>query len=230
MLVIGCFQLSASEIEKIYQDDASVTAQTSATRLTPTHVMYGLKAPVKIMYEWSIPIETLADNPRLNGADRKAVSIAIDEGVLEEMTTNITEYEFNKDGKIDWVQSYDGDTPVKVRIWDLPGVFKVVFENGLPYRFTLVEDPSEGEDNQGICLDAYEIGLEEFSITYGSDGLPSELFGKAMPFFAFVGDDQYDDQYKEKYSDYKFDKNGNWTCRTVTTRLDKFKQFRAYEY
>jgi hypothetical protein len=78
-------------------------------------------------------------------------------------------------------------------------------------------------DKGEMFLDAYEKGFEEFTVQYGSDGMPASIKGLSMGFFG-------GGEYSEQYADYKFDNQGNWISRKVTTPYLTYVQFREYEY
>lgn len=199
-------------------------AEAKASECNPTMQLYGLKAPVKSMKEWKISTSILADNPQLNPSTPAAVQQAIDEEVLDGMTTSIVDYQFSADGKVvDWVE-YSGNNPSTVRISGMPGRFGVKFENGRPQQYILDQREFQKSLDEGlIFLDGYEMGCEELTMEYNPDGMPASMKGKAMDFFG-------GGQYSEQYSKYKFDAKGNWISRQVATPNDSFIQYRAYVY
>lgn len=205
----------------------SCSAHSAETSQGPTQTqkLYLLKTPVKVIREWDISTDILVENPQFNTSDYKIIDQAIENEEIDEMSTRIVTYEFNDDGKInDWVELYSNQTPVKVRVSGLPGIFNVDFDNGLPTKFTLDKEAFQKDLDEGkIFLDAYEKGLEYFTITYDENGFPSQLSGQSLEFFG-------GDPYKESYSKYVIDRNGNWTTRIVDTPYETKKQFRAYEY
>lgn len=208
----------------IWQSQTAKGEET-LTQLTPTQRLYQLKAPVKVIHEWDLSTEILADSPQFNTLDYKVIENAIEDGEIDEMSTRVVNYEFTNDGRInDWVALYSNQTPVKVRINDIPGIFNVDFKNGYPTRFTLDKNAFQNDLDEGlIFLDGYEKGLEYFDITYNNQGFPSSLSGKSLEFFG-------GEQYKETYSKYTIDSNGNWITRIVTTPYQTKKQYRAYQY
>ncbi len=208
----------------LWQAHAAQGAETS-TQTTPTQKLYQLSTPVKAMHEWEISTDILAENPELNTTDYKVIDEALESGILDEMSTQVIEYKFTTDGKIlDWVLQYNDQTPVKVIVHGLPGIFNVDFENGRPTRFTLDKNAFQKDLDEGmIFLDGYEKGLEYFDITYNNQGFPSSLSGKSLDFFG-------NQPYKETYSKYVIDQNGNWITRIVDTPYETKKQYRAYQY
>ncbi|MDE6652223.1 MAG: hypothetical protein K2K08_07445 [Paramuribaculum sp.] len=199
--------------------------QETSTQTTQTQKLYQLSTPVKVIHEWEIQTDILADNPQFNTTDYKVINKAIENGDLDEMSTRVVNYEFTSDGKVlDWVLQYNGQTPVKVRVCGLPGIFNVDFENGRPVKFTLDKDAFQNDIDEGkIYLDGYEKGLEYFDVSYNNQGFPSSLSGKSLDYFG-------GNQYQESYSKYTIDSNGNWINRIVDTPNETKKQYRSYEY
>ncbi len=189
-----------------------------------TLALYGLKKPVKSMKEWMVDLETISSNPNCDFKSSEGVKKALEAEVLDEMSTSVKTYEFTPDGKVDEWVVYSGDTPAKVRMSDLPGIFDVTFENGVPKQFRLDQKAFQDAVDKGeMFLDAYEKGFEEFTVQYGSDGMPASIKGLSMGFFG-------GGEYSEQYADYKFDNQGNWISRKVTTPYLTYVQFREYEY
>ncbi|MBD5340480.1 MAG: hypothetical protein HDR94_02795 [Bacteroides sp.] len=208
----------------IYQTHAAQGQETS-TQPTPTQKLYQLSTPVKVFREWDISDEVLAENPQFNTSDYKIIEQAIKDGYIDGMSTHIVKYEFANDGKVnDWVELYSHQTPQRVTVNGLPGVFKVEFEDGMPTKFTLDQEAFQNALDEGLLfLDCYDNGLEYFTITYDEKGFPSELSGQSMDFFGGK-------QYNESYSKYMIDRNGNWINRIVYTPYETKKQYRSYEY
>ena len=207
----------------IYQTHAAQGQETS-TQPTPTQKLYQLSTPVKVIREWYISDEVLAENPQFNTSDYKIIEEAIENGDIDEMSTYIVKYEFANDGKVnDWVELYSYQTPQRVMVNGMPGVFKVEFEDGMPTKFTLDQEAFQNTLDEGLLfLDCYDNGLEYFTITYDEKGFPSELSGQSMELFG-------GNQYTESYSHYKIDDKGNWTKRTVVTPFATKFQYRSYE-
>lgn len=170
------------------------------------------------MRQWNVSFDEAADITGYNLSDYKSVDRAIEDGALDEMTTQIVKYDFDTDGHSDWVTKRGANGPSQVHCQDLPGLFNVEYKNGKPFRFTLVEGSCDE-----IPLDSYDNGLEYFTLTYNSDGTVESMTGKTFGFFG-------NRTYVEKYSDYKFDSNGNWIRRKVETDSFTLMQYRAYEY
>lgn len=212
---------AGSTVEKAESAVAKVSVESAGES---TIALYCLKEPVKSMKEWKIDLETLAGNPNIDFKSSKGVKKAVEAEVLDEMSTSVVTYKFTPVGKVDGWIVYSGNTPAKVRISDLPGIFDVTFENGKAKHFTLDQKAfQDALDNGEMFLDAYEKGFEEFSVQYGSDGMPASIKGLCMDFFG-------GGEYSEQYAGYKFDQQGNWISRKVTTPYNTYMQFREYEY
>lgn len=212
---------AGSVVEKAESSVAKVPVGSAGES---TMTLYGLKKPVKSMKEWKIDLENLAGNPNADFKSSNGVKKAIEAGVLDEMSTSVVTYKFTPDGKVDGWIVYSGNTPAKVRISDLPGIFDVTFENGKAKRFNLDQKAFQDALDKGeMFLDAYGKGFEEFSVQYGSDGMPASIKGLSMDFFGGR-------EYSEQYAGYKFDRQGNWISRKVTTPYNTYMQFREYEY
>lgn len=203
-----------------------VTIAQGKSPLTVEQIMYEIKYPVKSLRCWQASEEDIASNPQIKFNDYKAVERAIDNGVLDEMTCSVS--------KIDIEPSKDGidiDYGCLTGQWEkpgfrlgLPGMFQVYLEDGKPVKYVLDEGKfQEAVDNGMMYLDAYEIGLENFNITYDSNGFAKKLTGIKMPYFN-------GGHYTEEYSNYKFDSHGNWVKRTVSTPYKNYIQYRSYEY
>lgn len=179
---------------------------------------YGLKTPVKVMRQWSVSFDEAADITGYDLNDYKSVDRAIEDGALDEMTTQIVKYDFDSDGHTDLVAERGANGPSQVALVEYPGVFNVEYKNGKPFRFTLVEGSCDE-----IPLDSYDVGLDYFTLTYNLDGTVASMTGKTSGFFG-------NSPYIEKYSEYKFDSKGNWIRRKVETEFFTLLQYRAYEY
>ena len=229
LLLLGCmtvFSACGGNSSSTKSQDSIKTEEAAPNAAGGTTLeLYNLKAPVKEIKEWSISISDLANNPGLNPAKLSEVEAALRSEVLDKMETRIYVYRFTPDLKADDDDvSYSGDTPIKTTRAGLPGTFDIGYENGLPTKFTLNEKDFQKSVDEGMLyLDAFEIGLEEYTIAYDSNGIPKSLSGKKMPFFE-------GGKYTETYSDYKYDDKGNWVKRKVTTPYDTMYQFRSYTY
>lgn len=203
------------------QNPTAAEKKPAPVKEITSYDLYNLKTPVKEMKEWVILVTDLAENPGLKPNNPDAVEAAIEAGVLEEMTTSITTYKFAPDSKVaDWVVSYSGKTPTEIINRELPGTFKVTYENGRPTQFLFNDERYQQEQ---IPLDFYEMGLENYTVKYDANGMPVSLSGTAMPFFN-------GGEYTETYSDYKFDEKGNWVSRKETTPYDTQIRYRSYVY
>lgn len=216
----GCSKTRGT-VEKFGSTGAKESVESAGES---TMALYGLKKAVKSMKEWMIDLETLAGNPNVDFKSSKGVIKALEAEVLDEMSTSVVSYEFTSDGKVDGWVVYSGNTPAKVMVSGMPGKFDVTFENSNAKSFRLDQKAfQEAMDKGEMFLDAYDNGLEEFSVEYGADGMPTSIKGLSMEFFG-------GSQYSEQYSEYKFDQQGNWISRKVKTPYDTFIQFREYAY
>ena len=204
--------------------ETAVAKEAAPTAGESTLALYGLKKPVKSMKEWMVDFETISSNPNCDFKSSKGVKKALEAEVLDEMSTSVITYQFTPDGKVDKWVVYSGDTPAKVRVSDMPGIFDVTFENGVPKQFRLDQKAFQDAVDKGeMFLDVYEKGFEEFTVSYGSDGMPASIKGLSMGFFG-------GGEYSEQYAGYKLDNQGNWISRKVTTPYNTYMQFREYEY
>ena len=221
-LTIGIASGNASTATALSPSEQTKTVSSSSDSGT-TLALYNLKTPVKKMHQWSIGLDVLADNPGLNPTTPSAVEAAIEEGILDEMSTSVTDYEFNQDSTVkDWI-TYSGTKPVKVFFCGWPGCFDITYSNGLPSEFILDRKAFDEAIENGMILDAFDLGFERFTITYDANGLPKSLSGKTLPFFG-------GSNYTIIYSDYKFDGKGNWVKRKATSPYHTEYQYRCYEY
>lgn len=218
LLAVACLIFSVCGATVSAQATVSTRVQGNGNEPTPFMRLLALRAPVKQFTQWAISENDLADNPGLNGADLKSVERAIMNGTLDEMSVSMPVYDL-KD--VDWS---DREAPLKGSICeDFPGTFKIEYSDGLPVKFTLDEDDFSELLESGCTMDAFDIGMDHFTMDYYKSGMPSCLKGKRMDFFG--GDD-----YEIRYSGYRYDEKGNWTRRKKTTKFDSMIEYRSYVY
>lgn len=180
--------------------------------------LMALNTRVKQFRQWGIPKEMIPEFPNIDFADAAQIEKAIADDTLVDVLYSIPTYDFTD-------ENWTSEAPQTGSICeDIPGTFKIGYNNGMPTTFTLDEEDFEKQMNEnGMGLDAFDLGLESFTIEYYSNGMPYCLKGKRMQFFG--GGD-----YQIIYSDYKYDKKGNWISRKKTTPSETQIQYRDYEY
>lgn len=193
---------------------------TESNNPAPTVFMrlMALNTRVKQFRQWEIPEEMIPEFPNINFSDATQVEKAIENETLVDVLYSIPTYDFTD---VNWAS----EVPQTGSICeDIPGTFKIGYKNGMPITFTLDEEDLEKQMNEnGMGLDAFDLGLESFTIEYYENGMPACLKGKRMQSFG-AGD------YQILYSDYKYDKKGNWTSRKKTTPSGTQIQYRDYAY
>ncbi len=220
----SCNGSTSSVSDSQTASDSSVTAQAGVNgkqEKLPDYRVYGLQKPARMVRQWAISEEELANLSGYNPTNYRSVDKALQDGALDEMSTSIRTAKFSANGSI--ADEYD-DPVFPFLVEDVPPFFTVKYENGLPSNFTLDEKAMQKWLEDGGFLDMYDMALKSFSITYDEKGLPVKLSGKGLGgFFS-------DAPYNLVYRDYKFDDKGNWIRRTVETPSVTFVQFRNYEY
>lgn len=204
-----------SDVEGHCQSTQPATTSQSDGKLAKSRFLSlaSIKGGTLDLFQWRPGVNNEAAHPEIDFTRL----IPVMEGLFEE---DIEEYfplhhfDINNNGKILQIDGLRNRTSLDyVQFEGVKGIYKVEWKDTYPVRFIL--DPSmEDRYDEGLMSGSTQpkYGFEWFTVSYGSDGLPSAMDGKLTQKFG-------GDYYSEIYTDYEFDKYGNWIRRTVIQRF-----------